>query len=80
MSRKARTVIASTFGLDIAGFEDDYRYQPTRTDTAVYAISDQYFAIGKDRPTDEVGGEWLEHQDQLFAKENNTTLWYCNAL
>lgn len=75
----ATTVIASTFGMDSAGFEGDYRYQPTRTSRAIYAIGDDYFAVGKTAPKDEVGQPWIKHQDQVFAQQYGTTLWMAAA-
>jgi hypothetical protein len=73
---RGAAIIASTFGIDVSGFEADYRYQPTRTTRAIYAIGDGYYAVGKSAPKDEVGNPWELAKDQCWAGQNGTKLWY----
>ena len=40
---RAKAIIAATFGLDSKDVEE-YRYQPGRTQQAIYAMSNYYFA------------------------------------
>ena len=67
-------IIASTFSTDSHGFEE-YRYQPTRTSRAIYVIGDNYYAVGKKPPKDEVGEPWTKHSDQFWAEKYGTVLW-----
>jgi len=76
---RAKAIIAATFGLDSRDVEE-YRYQPGRTQQAIYAISDYYFACGKRKPKDEVGDEWQRVKDQFWAAQNNTVLWASKVL
>ena len=72
---RGSTIIATTFCMDVSGFEDDYRYQPSRTKKAIYSIGDDYYCVSKTKPTDEVGQPWMPAVDQSVAKRYNTTLW-----
>lgn len=67
-------IIASTMGWDISE-PADYRYQPTRTRQAIYAVGNRYLAVGKREPKDDVGGPWQRHTDQFFAERAGTVLW-----
>jgi hypothetical protein len=71
-------VIAATFSWDGETMRE-YRYQPGRTKRAIYAIGDCYYAVGKTKPTDDVGSEWRTHPDQTFAKKAGTVLWYADV-
>lgn len=75
---RSKTVIAATFGMDSAEMED-YRYQMTRTSKAIYAIGNAYYTTGKNKPKDDMGGEWKPHQDQFWAGKGNTILWVCGV-
>ena len=74
MSKK---VIAATIGFDMAEL-DDYRYQPTQTTRAIYAIGDIYLAAGKTPPKDDVGSKWEKHTDQFWT-EGKTSIWVSKA-
>jgi hypothetical protein len=78
MSKRTSTanILASTFGWDI-GEVSHYRYQSTRTRQAIYSVGKQYFAVGQQKPKDNVAGEWTQYVDQFWAKESNTILWVC---
>lgn len=76
---KGSYIIAATFCTDCAGFED-YRYQPTRTARAIYAIGDSYFAVGKRPPKDVVGESWQKWPDQFWAEKYGTVLWVSHSL
>ena len=71
---KGSYIIASTFSTDCSGFEE-YRYQPTRTSRAIYTLGNDYYAVGKTAPKDEVGQPWEKHSDQFWAERYNTILW-----
>jgi len=71
---KSLGIIASTLGIDQNELSE-YRYQPTRTKQPIYAIGDFYFACGKKRPGDFVGGNWEIYKDQFFAEIHKTILW-----
>jgi len=72
---KGSSIIAATFSTDSAGFED-CRYQPGRTSRAIYTVGNDYFAVGKTKPKDEVGKPWEKFSDQFWAEKYNTTLWF----
>jgi hypothetical protein len=71
---QGNTIIGATFGCSSRDVSD-LRYQSTRTTRAIYAIGDKYYAVGHDRPTDDVGGPWRRHSDQFFASRYGTILW-----
>jgi hypothetical protein len=74
---KTPTILANTFGIDINDISD-YRYQSTRTSQAIYAIGEQYFAIGKRKPKDVFNTSWEMFSDQFWAKQGNTVIWVSN--
>lgn len=78
MATSTATVIAETFGLDVSDVRD-YRYQATRTKRPIFAIGDRYYTTGGTPPKDEVGGAWVAHSDQFFARRGGTTLWVSTA-
>jgi len=71
---KSLGIIASTLGIDQNELSE-YRYQPSRTKQPIYAIGEFYFACGKKKPGDLVGGDWEIGNDQFFAEINKTILW-----
>lgn len=66
-----KNVIGDTLGVDIK----DHRYRSGHTTRPIYTIDDFYFAVGKNKPTDEVGEPWEKYDDQFFAQRANTILW-----
>jgi hypothetical protein len=75
----AQSIIAATFGWDVRDVSD-YRYQPTRTSRAIYAIGDSYFAVGKTPPGDDLGEPWEPHSDQFWATKAATVLWRADSM
>ncbi|CAB4143088.1 hypothetical protein UFOVP435_58 [uncultured Caudovirales phage] len=73
---RGSTIIATTFFMDVSGFEGDYRYQPGHTKKAIYSIGDVYFCVSKTKPKDEVGQPWQLAADQAVAERHNTKLWF----
>ena len=67
-------VLAGTFSCDTNDIKE-YRYQSGKTTRPIYAIGSKYFAIGKTKPKDDMGGEWKQNKDQFFAKKSGTILW-----
>jgi hypothetical protein len=72
---RGATIIATTFCMDVSGFDADYRYQPGHTKRAIYSIGDLYFAVGKTAPADVVGQSWELDPDQCIASQHGTKLW-----
>lgn len=75
---KSTLAIASTLGLDYESsraFENEYRYQSTRTKKPIYCDGNDYWCISATKPTDEVGTDWVMHTDQFWAKKIDKILW-----
>ena len=71
-------VIAGTLGLSYdteREFIDEYAYQPTRTSRLIFTDGNDYYAVGKKPPKDEVGQPWQPHADQFWAQQYNTVIW-----
>lgn len=60
-------MLASTLGLEYGELKE-YRYQPTRTKCAIYAIGNFYYTISK-TPPEFAGVVWSENRDQFFARD-----------
>ena len=56
-----RLAVATHLNEDVAGIEDERRYQPTRTPCPIYTVGNDYFtATGKNRRPQNVGGwNWV---------------------
>lgn len=72
-------IIATTFSMDQADMKDA-RYQPTRTMRAIFVIGNDYYAVGKKKPADEVGQPWQPYKDQWYAERHGTVLWESKML
>jgi len=79
MVMRSNTILASTFGWDIADIAE-CRYQ-RYVSPVVYSVGEQYFAVSKTKPKHkDVGGEWRVYSDQFFAKDNGTVVWVCGGV
>jgi len=76
---KSKRIIASTIGFDVDEMEA-YRYQPTRTKQAVYAVGQYYYACGKRKPSEVFGTDWEIDKDQFWAEQNKTILWSAKSI
>jgi hypothetical protein len=79
MNKQAHAIIAATFGADSDEMKE-CRYQPTRTTIAIYACNQRYFATGKTKPKDVMGGPWRKSKDQFWAEQAGTILWECDDI
>lgn len=64
--------IAATLGIDLSEMRD-YRYQPSRSSVAIYAIGDNYYCARTSAPDD--GRNWEKYKDQFWAERHKTILW-----
>lgn len=64
--------LAATLGLTVSELRD-YAYQPTKSSRRVYAIGDEYFAVGKRAPLDD--RQWQKNKDQFWGEQCNTIIW-----
>tara|TARA_R110000823_G_scaffold304626_2_gene426334 strand:- start:452 stop:685 length:234 start_codon:yes stop_codon:yes gene_type:complete len=76
---KRINVVAYSLEMDPSDLSE-YRYKSTRTSRSIYAVGDNYYAQGKTKPADAVGGEWEKHLDQYWAEKAGTILWVCSAV
>lgn len=73
--KRANEIIGEVIGWDLKEVSE-YRYQKY-TSPSVYSIGNRYFAVHKNKPKHEVGGEWKEHTDQWPCKDTDRKVWVC---
>lgn len=56
-------------------FERRCRYKQKEMKNAIYFDTHHFFAIGKKRPEDKPGQDWVLHQNQAEAIKYKTKLW-----
>lgn len=70
----ARTALAATLGLNTRELSN-YSYQPGRFRPALYCVGGSFWAVGKTKPTADVGHPWEKARDQFWAEKAGTVVW-----
>ena len=71
--KKAHTVIAELYGMDARDVHEN-RHHYGLTKQPIYTIGDDYYAVGKAKPTDEFGQGW-----EAVAELHGRVVWMSKA-
>ena len=72
----AASILASTFGWDVADMRDQ-EYQPGRTPEKIYAVADMYFCVTPTQAKPKTSGyDWQLYHDQFWTRNTTKEIWF----